>query len=255
MGLRTYMRRLGGRRAAVSASALLALLGAILSVSQINLLPPRLTPRSLELAAASTQVVVDNPGAAAVDFHQGSPELEALRNRALLVGNVIASAPVRQYIARRAHLAPGVLRIVPPRTPAEPRPLAEAGNKKRASDLFRSTNQYRLDIQADPTVPVLDVLAQAPTAAAAASLANAAVDGARDYLKDLAVSERTPEMSQVRLTQLGRANGGVINNGVARQVALLSFMAVFAVSCTAFALLGRVRRGWIFAGDSETAIR
>jgi hypothetical protein len=59
----------------------------------------------------------------------------------------------------------------------------------------------------------------------------------------------------VRLEQLGRARGGVINHGVGLQIALLSFMVVFTISCCAVLFLSRVRRGWVAAAGSERGER
>ena len=39
-----------------------------------------------------------------------------------------------------------------------PRRSTEPGSEKRASDILRSTDQYRLDIQANPSVPILEHL-------------------------------------------------------------------------------------------------
>ena len=60
---------------------------------------------------------------------------------------------------------------------------------------------------------MMDIYSQAPTAQKAEILANAVVDELRAYLADVAVAQRTPEADQIRLVQLGRANGEVINDG------------------------------------------
>jgi hypothetical protein len=151
----------------------------------------------------------------------------------------MASLQVREYIARRVHVSPDAIRVTPPVTPDFPRPLAQTGNEKHTSDLLRSADQYRLSIEADPTVPVLYAHAQAPSARAAAVLANAAVDGLRDYLAAVAASERVAPSRQVRVEQLGRARGGVINDGAGVQLALLVFLGVFGLS---FGLLRFVER-------------
>ena len=143
--------------------------------------------------------------------------------------------------------------MVTPRTPAQPRAQASVDNEKGPTDLFRSTEQYRLDIQANPTVPILDIYAQAPTAAAAARLANAAANGLGDYLGDLGASERTPEELQVKLRQLGPAEGEVLNDGVGVQLALVTFLLVFAASCAAVVLIARVRSGWRIAAIADEA--
>jgi hypothetical protein len=245
-----HLRELSRLRAGVAASFVLAVLAATWSISNVSLFPPRLEPRSVEMATAFTQVVVDTPRSAILDLRQPTDDILALKNRSVLVGNVMASPPVRAYIARRAGLAPEVLQVISPRTPAQPRARETADNKKGPKDLIRSTDQYRLDIQANPTVPILDVYAQAPTADAAARLANATTEGLRDYLRDLAAKQNTPAATQIRLRQLGRAEGEVLNQGVGVQVAMLTFLLVFAVSCVTVMILGRVRRGWRLAEAS-----
>lgn len=244
MRLGMHLRELSRLRAGIVASALLALLTAAWSVADVGVLPPRWEPRSLELATAYTQVVVDTPNSAILDLRQGTAEIDALKNRAVLVGNVMASPPVRASIARRAGVPAEALHVVTPRTPKEPRARSTADTKKEPSDLLRSTDQYRLDIQANPTVPILDVYAQAPTAAASERLANAAADGLRDYLRELGASQRTPDDMQVELRQLGRARGEVLNEGIGLQLAALTFLFVFAAACAATVGIARVWRGW-----------
>jgi hypothetical protein len=247
MAFGRHLRELMRLRVGVIASTLLATLAAIWSVADISVSPPKLTSRSMEMGTAFTQVVVDTPNSAILDLRQETYDIDSLKNRAVLVGNVMASPPVRGYIARRAHVPDEALQIVTPRTPAEPRARAELGSKKGPGDILESTDQYRLDIQANPTVPVLDVYAQAPTAKASEELANAAVDGLGDYLRELAGSERTPAEMQARLRQLGRAHGEVINDGVKLQVAVVVFLLVFAISSAAVVVVSRVRRGWVAA--------
>lgn len=250
MKLGMHLRELSRLRLGVAASALLACLVTVWTVAEISLFPPKLTPRSFEIATAVTQVVVDTPESSILDLRQGTYDIQALKNRAVLVGTIVASAPVRTHIARRAGVPADALQIVTPRTPAQPRARAEAGRKKKgARDLLRSTDQYRLDVQANPTVPVLEFLAQAPTSGASQKLANAAVDGVRDYLRDIGQAQGTPQDKQVAIRQLGRAHGTVLNKGVGVQVALLTFLVVFAASCLAVSAIARVRRGWL----SETS--
>jgi hypothetical protein len=251
MGVGIRMRRLWQLRAGVAACAVLALLAAVWSLQKVTLFPPGLTPRSLEMATASTQVVVDTPRSALLDLRRDTYSLDSLTNRAVLLGNVMASQEVRAAIARRAHVPADVLQIAPPLTPKQPRALAEAGNKKSTSDILKLNDQYRLNIQANPTVPVLHIYAQTPTEESAEALANAAVDAMRTYLSKLAASADTPSTDRIRLMQLGRAEGEVINHGVDWQVALLAFFITFAASCATLIFVARVRHGWRLAAMSE----
>jgi hypothetical protein len=214
------------------------------------LLPPRVRPRSLEMATAYTQVMVDTPKSALLDLRQSTDDVQALTNRAVLLGSLMASPPVLAYIARRAGVPADVLQVQAPRTPAQPRPRTVPGRSNGPTDLLRSTDQYRLDIQADPIVPFLDIYAQAPTASAAGVLANAAVDGLGDYLRALG-AQGTPRGMQVQLRQFGRARGEVINKGIDLQVALLTFVFVFAVACAAAVAIARIRRGWLLAAAAS----
>jgi hypothetical protein len=53
------------------------------------------------------------------------------------------------------------------------------------------------------------------------------------------------------LTQLGHADGAVINGGARPQVIALTFFIVFALSAATAVFLGRVRRGWSQAVEEE----
>jgi hypothetical protein len=203
------------------------------------------------MGTAFTQVVVDTPHSVILDLRQGADDILSLKNRAVLVGNVMASAPVRSYIARRADLPVESLQIATPRTPDQPWARTVTERKAHPSDLVKSTDQYRLAIQSDPIVPILDIYAQAPTAKAAEKLANAAVSGLSDYLRVLAAAEQTPEDMRVQLRQLGAPRGEVLNQGIQMQVAMVVFCLVFALSAVATVVIARVRRGWQLAAVAE----
>ena len=245
------LRQLWSMKAGVAGCLVLAVIAAVWSLGNISLFPPKLTARSLEMATASTHVVVDTPRSTLLDLRQDTYELEGLVQRAVLLGNVIANGPVRESIARKAGIPVEVLRIDAPLTAKQPRARVEAGNEKKASDILKSNDQYRLNIQANPTAPVLDIYAQTPTAESAETLANAAVDSLRAYLADLAQSESTPDTQQLRLVQLGTARGAVINEGVQWQVALVAFLFTFALACATLIFLSRVSVGWRLASLSD----
>ncbi len=231
-------------RPLVAASAAFALVVAIWSVAHVSILPPRIESRSLEMATAATHVVVDKPRSTILDLREDTYSLEALRQRAVLLGNVVANGDVRDAIARHADVPSDELQIEPPLTPDQPRAVVASTDRKHATDLLASTDQYRLTIEANATVPVLDIYAQAPDAQSAALLANTAVHQLRAYLSELAVSQRTPESHQVRLLQLGRAEGEVINAGIDVQVAMLVFVIAFMIACATLIVVSRIRSGW-----------
>ena len=242
-----HLRELSRLPLGIVVSALLAAFAAAWSVASISLSPPGLTPRAMEMASASTQVVVDTPYSAVLDLRQATNDIIGLKNRAVLIGTLMASAEVRAAIAQRVGIPAGRLEVVAPRTPEQPRPIEQSGAKPGPGDLLKSTDQYRLDIQANPTVPILNIDAQAPTDKAASSLPTGP---SRASATTCARSRppRTPKAMRVELRQLGAAKGQVINKGVQVQVMLVVFMLVFAFSCAATILVARVRRGWRLAG-------
>jgi hypothetical protein len=231
-------------RAILAASAAIALLGAMWSVEKISLFPPGLSPRSLEMATASTSVLVDTPRSVLIDLREDTYQLTSLTNRAVIVGNVMSSPEIRDSIARRAHVPADQLRVQPPLTPKQPETLAENGNEKRTGDILKLNDQYRLAIRANPTVPVLEIFAQTPTAESAVALTNAAVDAMRDDLSRLAETDKTPVDKQIRLLQLGPAKGGVVNGGIDFQVAFLAFLLTFAAALGAILFVTRLRSSW-----------
>ncbi len=243
-----HLREMSRLPLGVVASILLATFAAASSVAHVSLLPLRLEPRELEMATASTQVVVDTPHSVVMDLRQGTYDLSPLKNRAVLIGTLMASTPVRTYIAQRAGIPPERLHVAAPRTPEQPRPVDSSGSNRGPRELLRSTDQYRLEIQANPSVPLLNITTQAPTAGTAEELANAAVTGLDDYLGQLARTEKTPRSMRVEIRQLGAAEGTVINRGIQVQVVAIVFILVLALSSAVTILLARVRRGWQLAG-------
>jgi hypothetical protein len=249
LGIR--LRTLWRLKLGLVAALVFAIVAATLSVQKISLSPFALTARNVEMATASTYVVVDTPTSALVDLRQDTYSVEGLRNRTVLLGNVIASSEVRQNIAKKAGIPVDVLRIQAPLTPEMSAPPVDSENARHTSDILKSTDQYRLNIQANPTVPMLDIYAQAPKAETAAIMANAAVDELRLYLGRLASTQRTPMAKQIRLLHLGKARGVVINPGVNRQVALLTFLITFGIACATVIFLSRVRDGWRLAARAD----
>jgi hypothetical protein len=247
------MRKLRHLRAGVAISLALSLCAAVWSVQTISLSPLGISPRSLEMATATTHVLIDTPTSAVIDLRQDTYSVDGLKNRTVLLGNVIASSSVQAKIARRAHVPVDVLRIQPPVTAQQSAPPMDSENARNTSDILKSMDQYRVDIKANPTVPMIDLYAQAPTAESAAALANASADELKAYLTALATTQGTPPRSQIHIIQLGRATGVVINEGVRWQVAILAFLLTLAISCATVTLLTRIRAGWRQEALSEHA--
>ena len=144
MGIGIHLRKLWRLKRGVGISLALALLAAVWSVDGISLFPPHLTPRSLEMASAATHVLVDTPDSIAIDLRQDTYSIDSLTNRAVVLGNVIASTSLEPQIAQRAHVPVGLLRIEAPLTPLETSVQVDPQKARHVTDIFKSNDQYRL---------------------------------------------------------------------------------------------------------------
>jgi hypothetical protein len=214
--------------------------------------------QQLDVSGATTRVLVDYPRTTVPDQRSTTSDFGALTTRAELLGSLMSSKPTVERIARRARIPADQIGAVQVVTAPVDRVFSEAGSEERASRLLVAEKPYRLEIQAKPTLPMLDVYAQAPSTAEAERLANASVGGLRDYLRAFAVRQGFKPGTGVRLKQLGQARGGVISGRGVAKVAGLTFLVAFALSCCALLLLLRLRSGRsaapaaFEAGDEQT---
>ena len=92
-------RRIVARR--LAASAVVAFVCAIWSVYHISLLPPHLTPRHVEIAGATSHVLVDGDDSYILDGRAQVVDFTSLAQRIELFGTLMASPEVRELIGRR----------------------------------------------------------------------------------------------------------------------------------------------------------
>lgn len=248
MPLGSHLRELWNHKLGLTLALVLALVVAFTSVYRVGLFPPSVASRGLEIGVASTSVLIDTPHSKLVDLNAQSGDFAALTVRADLLGNVMASYPVRAYIGRAARVNPTQIQATAPITASVPRALVEPGSGESAADIAATPDHYKLQIQADPTVPILHIYTQAPSAEKAVNMADASVRGLQTYLNAVAARQHIPVKDRVRLQSFGGAQGGVTNSGIAIQIAVLAFVVVFALACCVVLFVGRVRRGWAVAG-------
>ena len=230
-------RRLVG---VVVIAAFVGLISAGLTTGMIGLIPPRIKSTELQVATASTHVLIDAGPTSIV--HRRDYPVYALTMRAEMLGRVMTSPPVVERIARRSRVPADRIAASARSTANVPLALSEPGSEQRANEIFRSGVPYRLEVEARATTPVLSVYAQAPSTPEAERVANAAIAGLRDYLRDLADRQGFGDYRPVRLRQLGTARGGVVNGGAPWAIAVLTFAVAFTLSGAALLFLIR-RRG------------
>ncbi len=230
-------------RAFLAISALAGLIAATVSVCRVGILPPSLTMRDLETGAAVTHVLVDLPQEDS--GHVSAPELETMTKRTSLMGHLLASPPVLDRIAARMAIDPSDLTASTEITEGVPLALVEPNEERRANEILLSHDPYRVDIQADPTLPVLAVYAQAPTAASAGQLADAVSAAGDEYLDALADRNGLPAGNRVQLKQLGHANSAALDSSAPLKIAGITFFVVFGVAFGALFAIAQIRRGWL----------
>ena len=242
-----YMRELWGSKLGLAIAALVALVAAAQVLYAVRIFPPGLEGRSLDVATASTHVLVDTPHSTITDLRQNVYEIQPLSTRAVILGNVMASPQVRERIGRHLGVPARSIQATGPLTPEQPRPVAGSDSAPHVSDILQRPDQFRLSVKVNPAVPVLDVYTEAPTPDEATALADAAVAGLRDYVRAVAAERGTAPPDRVRLDQLGRAEGGVINDGVGTTFAVVVFVLVFILCAAAVLFIRRIRQGWVAA--------
>src|ERR1700759_3550338 len=138
MGIGRRLRKLWHHKLGVAISFVLASFAALWSIDSISLPPPGLSSRSLEMATATTHVLVDTPDSTLLDLRQNTYSITALTNRAVVLGNVIASSSVEAKIAQQAHVPYQLLRIQAPLTAQQTSPPVNSQTARKVSDIVRS---------------------------------------------------------------------------------------------------------------------
>jgi hypothetical protein len=194
---------------------------------------------NLTVAAATTHFLVDDPGASIVNRRALPQDVNTLQARAELYARLMTTTPVLEAIGRRAGIQPDQISGVARTTANVPIPLLEPGSEERASQIRDSRLPYRLELQSQPSEPLVAVYAEAPSWPEAQRLADAAVAGLRDYLQGVARRQGFPEQELPQLKPLGSARGGTTNGKARYVIGGLTFVTAFALSFVVLMLVLR----------------
>lgn len=241
-----HMRELWEHRLGFAMALAIALLAAG-RMYGFGLFPPSLE-RSAGDGRAVTHVLVDTPRSTTVDLRQGIYDIRGLTDRALLVGNAMGSPAVRERIGKRAGVPANAITINTPLNAQYSENTAGSGGPQQDEGLAPAA-AYRLDIQANPTVPEIDINSEAPTQSAAVKLADAAAEGLDSYLGSIARRLATQPASRINPVQLGPAQPLATNRGAGPVLALFVFVLVFAAASATVLFVTRVREGWRASND------
>ncbi len=239
-------------RAALAISVVVATVVAFLSVATVSFSPaPKLEMRHMKIGAAATHVAVDAPTSLLVDQDKIDVLLSTFTKRAELYGTMVPTPPVLALIGQRSGIAPDDIMATTRLTEGVQTAMREPDLEQRSSQLLASDRPYRLDIQANPSHAVVNVYAQGPSAEGAIRLADATVAALREYVALRADQARVPAEKRVKLIQLGRARGGLINGQTRPTIAALAFFIAFGLAMGATLGASRVRHGWLAAKRAE----
>jgi hypothetical protein len=228
--------------AVIGLSLLAGLACAVWSLYSISVLPPSLHARQLKIGAASTAIEIDAPKSLIASSESLGSDFDAYEKRGVLYSNLLASDPVVALVARRMGISGDQIAVRSRLTSGVQWAMRDPDLEQRASQIRVAQRPFKLEMQADPDIPVLHIYAQAPSAALAVKLADAGVAGLGEYLHSTAVKDGTGD--EVALNQLGAARGAPINGQTQGEMVVLSFLVGFGLALGAFVFASRIRRGW-----------
>lgn len=239
---------LPARRRALTLSVTVALFALLLARYELSLFPPALHSRSLSVAVATTEVMVAPPNLATGTEDSYLTEVD----HAVLTGDVMITPPVVEYAARRLGIDPGSVQASAPMTANVARAVTDPDSGAAAYRLVGSSYAYKLQVEADPAVPILHLFAQAPSAAQATELASAAITGLRRYVAAmLPASERSTTATGI--VQLGAIRSEVVNSAASKEILLLVFVGTFGITRWLVLIGTRIGRG--FSAARREALR
>ena len=199
-------------------------------------------------STASTQMLVDSPSSALAN---SGVDLTGYDARANVFARLMTSDEALRYIGQAAGI-PG--NLIAANGPIETNGSMAATHSpvqiRGGKDLpFPAT--YKLSFVQNPDLPTVDVYAQAPTTAQAISLANGAVTGFANLIKELDASSVAPA-KRIEVRQLGGATGGIVDSGASKKMTLLVFVAVLAIWCGMLLFVSRLRAQLRAAKQNDT---
>lgn len=221
LGMR--LRRLGRLRLVVAASFVLAVLAGLSSGYRVNLIPPGIAARSAGVAGAHTQILVDDRKVSVLNAGFDQDSYGYLANGAILAGTELMSGPIQARIASLMGIPVSSLTVADPQDPI----LLQTPPQ--------TPQPYSLVVAPRPSVPIVNVYAQAPTQTAALKLADASAQALNGDLVEAGGFE-------LRATQLGESAPASPGGGFSIKSALERFVLVLALGVALTSVLQRSRR-------------
>jgi hypothetical protein len=223
--LGTRLRELARHRTGIIVSIGLALLVSGISATGFSFFPPGLHAHASQPAGEHTQILVDDHKVSVLRSGFDVASFNNLHEGAMLAATLLAQDPARDYVGRLAGIPVSAIQFSAPQTVMDP-PLAPW-----------PPSRYTVVVAARPSVPILDVYAQAPSQAAAKRLVDAVAPALNQVLAG-------PGNFLLSVTQLGPGASVDTGGGGTLMQALEMFAGVLALGCGATVMLARARGDW-----------
>ncbi len=223
MELAQIIKSLWERRLAVG--LVVALAAYLALASSYTVTTSGLKTRSVEFAAADTQLLVDSPKSALADLTQ---DTAPLATRAAVFAQFMRSVAVKDAISQATGIPANKITSTGPFSDLGERPAIASSATKPAGP-----HDYRLVFDSQADLPVITVYSQAPTTKEAIGLANGAVRGVRDYVDKLQNRDQLKTEDRVQIRALGPAQGGLVNSGASTLMMIFVFLGVTVAGCVA----------------------
>lgn len=248
MNVALALRELWSHKVLLAAGFAVALVAAVISVSNVSLLPPKLNEGTLEYYSARTQILVDSEDSSIGDLHR---DLSPMVARANVYSRFLTTPAALDVIGARAGIPANEIYAEGPYQLGQARFIQEPTAERRGSQLVGRQAPYRLRFDSDPELPIVTVYAEAPNSNQATDLANGVASGLSDYVTGLQDKQGVPKSRRVAIRQLGSTTGAPVTPGANTKVALFVFVIVFGLWCVCILLTGRLFAAWREADATE----
>jgi hypothetical protein len=237
------LNELWRRRLWLALGFLLAVAVAVSTVYSI----PSFEKKTLELGAASTEILVDAPrsplGALSGTSNVPNADVQTLVTRAQVYARLVGTPPVKERMARAVGVPSENIATGGP-GPGVDSTGGEVSAEERGNQLLAEGNALRLVATSSLDIPVVTLATQGATAEEAIRLADAAAAAIAGYISEIQDRQDISEADRVVIQQLGSAQGGTVNPGVDYTVTALAFVGAFGIWCLLVLLGSRTALSW-----------
>ncbi len=204
---------------------------------------PGLESRRYDVGYARAAAVVDTRPSQAVDAQAAGGGIAELRNRAVLIADVMTRSPLREQIADRAGVPRDELLMQRPMNLLEKRLTQPEVSRATVGEGDREASLVLVAVNPllEGENPIIGIDVRAPDPARAARLADAALPLARHYVAR-APSAGSRPARPLDVQQLEAATAETATVGPPPALPLLAALLVFLLGCVATLVGARVRQ-------------